>query len=136
MGNAAAKNRKVPQTFETSGPIAGSVSKNGAPVSTVPLRGNVAAVQPGSVSTPTAAVSTDSIEQSPLATPVEIEVQITPQLQPSKVTIDSFILLKVVGKGSFGKVFLAAKRDGASQLYAIKVRVYRAVAAPRPSAGR
>lgn len=37
-----------------------------------------------------------------------------------EICLDDFELLKVLGKGAFGKVFLAQKRD-TKKLYAIKV---------------
>ena len=37
-----------------------------------------------------------------------------------EICLDDFELLKVLGKGAFGKVFLAQKRDS-KKMYAIKV---------------
>ena len=37
----------------------------------------------------------------------------------TSISIDDFTLLKVVGRGSFGKVYLARKKDN-RQIYAIK----------------
>lgn len=38
----------------------------------------------------------------------------------NKITIDDFLILKVVGKGSYGKVLLVRKKDD-EQIYAMKV---------------
>ena len=38
-----------------------------------------------------------------------------------KLTIKDFELLKVVGRGSFGKVYLAKKNDLQDRVFAIKV---------------
>ena len=34
---------------------------------------------------------------------------------------DDFNILKVIGRGSFGKVFLISKKDNPNKLYALKV---------------
>jgi serine/threonine protein kinase len=49
-------------------------------------------------------------------------VEIPSGLKDAKVSIADFELLKLVGRGSFGKVFLAKKRTGADKgcVYAIK----------------
>ncbi|KAF1746484.1 hypothetical protein GCK72_022940 [Caenorhabditis remanei] len=39
---------------------------------------------------------------------------------PSRMTVDDFLLLKVLGKGAYGKVFQARKKD-TNQVYALKV---------------
>lgn len=39
----------------------------------------------------------------------------------SKIGIDDFTLVKVIGKGSFGKVTLVKKKTGSNKLYAMKV---------------
>ena len=49
---------------------------------------------------------------------IEIGVSYTPNAGHS-LTIDSFELLKVIGKGSFGKVMQVRKRDS-SRIYALK----------------
>ena len=41
----------------------------------------------------------------------------------SKVTIEDFELIRVIGKGSFGKVTLVKKKDN-SKMYAMKVRLH------------
>ena len=43
--------------------------------------------------------------------------------EASEVTLDSFKQLKVIGRGSFGKVFLVQKKEGpdANKFYALKV---------------
>jgi len=48
---------------------------------------------------------------------------VTPMHYNTSVSVTDFDLLKVVGKGAFGKVFLVKKRDGikADQLFAMKV---------------
>ena len=38
-----------------------------------------------------------------------------------KINRDDFKIIKVIGKGSFGKVFLVKKKDGGDQVYAMKV---------------
>lgn len=43
-------------------------------------------------------------------------------LHPTKkISIEDFELKKVVGQGSFGKVFMAKKRDIPDRVFAIKV---------------
>ena len=41
------------------------------------------------------------------------------QIFGDRVTVDDFSLLKVVGRGSFGKVYMAKKKDD-GQIYAMK----------------
>lgn len=38
-----------------------------------------------------------------------------------KINRDDFKIIKVIGKGSFGKVFLVKKKDCGDQVYAMKV---------------
>jgi serine/threonine protein kinase len=43
-------------------------------------------------------------------------------LRPGKkINRDDFKIIKVIGKGSFGKVFLVKKKDGGDVVYAMKV---------------
>lgn len=37
-----------------------------------------------------------------------------------KISIDDFQLIKVIGRGTFGKVFMVRKKDN-TQIYAMKV---------------
>eukprot|EP00808_Paulinella_micropora_P013250 g50282.t1 len=59
--------------------------------------------------------------QSPHAGPLQRERQYSgPMVKvPLKIGLDHFILLKVIGKGSFGKVMLVRKRDS-GKIYAMK----------------
>jgi serine/threonine protein kinase len=41
--------------------------------------------------------------------------------QGKKVDRDQFIIKKVIGKGSFGKVFLVQKKDNKKDFFAMKV---------------
>lgn len=38
-----------------------------------------------------------------------------------KINRDDFKIIKVIGKGSFGKVFLVKKKDSGDKVYAMKV---------------
>jgi len=53
---------------------------------------------------------------------VEESNEATDLLKPGKkINRDDFKIIKVIGKGSFGKVFLVKKKDGGDTVYAMKV---------------
>lgn len=53
---------------------------------------------------------------------VEESNEATDLLVPGKkINRDDFKIIKVIGKGSFGKVFLVKKKDGGDVVYAMKV---------------
>lgn len=42
-------------------------------------------------------------------------------LNQQKISKDDFELLKVIGRGSFGKVYMAKKHDRPNEVFAVKV---------------
>ncbi|KDQ16691.1 hypothetical protein BOTBODRAFT_30613 [Botryobasidium botryosum FD-172 SS1] len=59
-----------------------------------------------------------------------LQIQFTPHRQSEPLTIESFDLLKVIGKGSFGKVMQVRKKD-TSRIYALKT-IRKKMLASRP----
>lgn len=59
------------------------------------------------------------IEDKPTEQPVK-----EPEPETEKISLDDFHFIKVLGKGSFGKVMLAEKK-GSDEVYAIKVSTFR-----------
>jgi serine/threonine protein kinase len=49
-----------------------------------------------------------------------INLQINKELKPNKMNIDNFLLLKLIGKGSYGKVYLVKKKDD-EKIYEMKI---------------
>lgn len=51
----------------------------------------------------------------------QIQLNCIEEEQPEKLSIDTFNLFKLIGKGGFGKVFLAEPKYAGGEMYAIKV---------------
>jgi serine/threonine protein kinase len=49
-----------------------------------------------------------------------INIQLDKELKPNKITIEDFLLLKLIGKGSYGKVYLVKKKED-EKIYAMKI---------------
>ena len=52
--------------------------------------------------------------------PNDIKIKKNSPLKPRKLNKDDFKILRVIGRGSFGKVFLVEKKDN-KELFAMKV---------------
>lgn len=97
-GEGPAKHTPVPPPPRSTAPAA-------PPAAAVPAVAGPATSAPGAGARPLPAATRSSSRPSAAA---------------PRIGLDSFELLKVIGKGSFGKVLLVRKKDGGS-LYAMKV---------------
>ena len=53
---------------------------------------------------------------------MEIDLNIEKEITSwSKLSVDDFVILKLIGKGSYGKVFLVKRANNENEIYAMKI---------------
>jgi serine/threonine protein kinase len=52
---------------------------------------------------------------------IECEINSMIETKKAKLNVDDFLILKLIGRGSYGKVFLVRKKENVDNIYAMKI---------------
>lgn len=117
--NSSSNNSPVSHSASSANGTAGSPSAPSRKYEEIFLGACKVAVDPSQLSNASGNLFDGAIPLSGGSGKLHLRIDYRPNLQKKPLTIDDFDLLKVVGKGSFGKVMQVRKRD-TQRIYALK----------------